>query len=84
MLKKKFSNLDLKLNFKQSSWSFPCFYCNADSNELKYFLILFIGGLCISAVLFGFGLILRGNFKKTEDLADLPLRIKKEDEQSEF
>lgn len=78
MLKRKWSEW-----FKRQGWKgngLPCFYCNADSDELKFFLILFIGGLCFGAVCVGVGLFLAGKFKSTENLADLPLKI----QQNEF
>lgn len=72
MLKKKFA----KGPFTST---LPCFYCNADSDELKYFLLLFIGGLCISSVFLLIGLCLRGSFRDTEKLADQPFKIEQEE-----
>lgn len=54
--------------------SFPCFYCSADSTELKAFLILVIGGLVLCSIFVFIGLFLKGSFKKTELLKDSPLR----------
>lgn len=68
---------------KSSRWALPCFYCNADSDELKYFLILFIGGLCLCSLLLGLGLVLRGSFKDTEKLADGPLKAETEEKEND-
>jgi len=53
----------------------PCFYCSADSGELKFFLIAVIGGLVLFSVFSAIGLYLKGYFKNTEDMSDYPLRI---------
>lgn len=60
---------------KYSNFSLPCFYCSADSTELKTFLILTIGGMALCSMFFCLGLWLKGTFKNTETLSDLPLKI---------
>lgn len=67
----------LKKNY--SKFSAPCFYCTADSAELKTFLILTIGGLALCSVFVCFGLYLRGSFNNTEELNDMPLKIEEQD-----
>lgn len=62
------------MKFKKEYWA-PCFYCNVDSSELKIFLIITIGGLVCSGIFFFIGLLLRGTFKNTESLSDLPIKI---------
>lgn len=62
-------------SLKKYMHSAPCFYCNVDSAELKTFLIITIGGLVLSSIFFAIGLVLRGTFKNTENLNDLPLKI---------
>lgn len=59
--------------------SFPCFYCSADSAELKFFLIAVIGGLVLFSLFSAVGLYLKGYFKNTEDMSDYPLRIENEE-----
>lgn len=63
---------DLKNIFK--SW-FPtggsfCFYCQVDSDELKGFLILVIGGLILASVFAFIGLWLKGRFKNVEHIKE--------------
>lgn len=64
------------------SWKVPgnfCFYCSADSFELKTFLILVIGGLCLCSVFIFWGLYLKGQFKNTEQMNDLPIKVEEQD-----
>ena len=56
----------------------PCFYCSADSEELKMFLILTIGGLVLCSFLAFLGLWFRGAFKGNEALSARPLEAEKE------
>ena len=63
-----------KLYSRHGSVSLPCFYCSADSTELKAFLILVIGGLVFCSVLVFIGLHLKGMFSNTEELRDSPLK----------
>lgn len=58
-----------------SSYSLPCFYCSADSTELKIFLILTIGGLALCSVFTCIGVWAKGGFKNTEELNDYPLKV---------
>lgn len=48
-------------------WSLPCFYCGVDSSELKIFLIVVIGGVCLTTVLIAVGAWGRGMFRRPED-----------------
>ena len=59
--------------------SLPCFYCSADSGELKLFLIAVIGGLVLFSIFSAIGLYLKGYFKNTEDMSDYPLRIENDE-----
>lgn len=52
----------------------PCFYCGADSDEMRWFLIAFIGGLVLFTLFSCIGLWLRGSFNNTENLNDAPLK----------
>jgi hypothetical protein len=63
--------------FSKDYWkgAVPCFYCQADSFELKLFLILVIGGLAGASLFFAIGLWLKGTFKNTEDQRDEPLKL---------
>ena len=61
----------------------PCFYCSADSDELKMFLILTIGGLVLCSFLAFLGLWLRGSFRGTETLSARPLEAESEGDDSE-
>lgn len=45
-----------------------CFYCSVDSTELKYFLVIVIGGLALSSLFFCIGIFLKGYFKNNEDV----------------
>ena len=60
---------------KSSNFYLPCFYCSADSTELKTFLILTIGGLVLCSILTCVGFWLKGAYKNTEQLGDYPLKI---------
>ena len=55
---------------KQKRWTntVPCFYCGVDSEELKWFLGLVIGGLVLSSVLIGVGAYFKGMFRNQEDV----------------
>ena len=57
----------------------PCFYCSADSAELKFFLVAVIGGLVLFSVFSAIGLFLRCKFKNTEKMSDYTLRIENEE-----
>ncbi|MDH5581857.1 MAG: hypothetical protein OEY33_08105 [Bdellovibrionales bacterium] len=59
----------------KSKNTLPCFYCGADSDEMRFFLLAFIGGLVLFTIFSAIGLWLRGAFKNTEQLNDLPLRV---------
>ena len=61
------------------NFSLPCFYCSADSTELKIFLILTIGGMALCSIFAFVGFWLRGSFKDNEKLNDLPLTIEEKD-----
>lgn len=67
------------MKFKKETTLFPCFYCGADSTELKMFIIATIGGLVLFSVFSAIGLYLKGYFKDTEKLGDYPLKIEKDD-----
>ena len=64
---------------KRNWSSLPCFYCSADSTELKTFLIVTIGGLAACSVFTCVGLWLRGYFKDPEHLSDTPLRAEEKE-----
>lgn len=55
-----------------------CFYCGADSSELKILLILIVGGMVISSLLVFIGLYTKGAFKNTEDLSVQPMESENE------
>lgn len=61
-----------------SSGGLPCFYCNIDSTELRFFVFGTIGALVAATLFAGIGLYLKGVFKNTEELNDLPLRLEDE------
>jgi hypothetical protein len=44
-----------------------CFYCNVDSEELKTFLIVVIGGLVCASVFVALGAYMKGYFDRVED-----------------
>jgi hypothetical protein len=44
-----------------------CFYCNVDSEELKTFLIVVIGGLVLASIFVAVGAYLKGYFNGVED-----------------
>ena len=67
-----------KLN-KGTFTTFPCFFCNVDSTELKVFVFGTIGLLALATVCFGVGLWVRGSFKNTEQLSDLSLKAEQKD-----
>ena len=70
-LKRKISNWMKRRYFN----TLPCFYCGADSFELKMVLIFIIGGLALSSVFVCIGLWLSGAYKNTEKLRDYPLKV---------
>ncbi|HLW57325.1 MAG TPA: hypothetical protein VKY27_08065 [Bacteriovoracaceae bacterium] len=45
-----------------------CFYCNVDSEELKVFLIIVIGGLFFASVCVALGALFKGYFKNIESI----------------
>ena len=67
------------MKFKKETTLFPCFYCGADSTELKMFIVATIGGLVLFSVFSAIGLYLKGYFKDTEKLSDYPLKIENDD-----
>lgn len=58
-------NLKKIFNFR-SGGSF-CFYCNVDSDELRTFLIVVIGGLVLASISIAVGAWLKGYFRNVED-----------------
>ncbi len=51
-----------------SGWrGLPCFYCGVDSTELKLFLVVVIGGICLTSVLVAVGAWARGMFNSPEE-----------------
>lgn len=50
--------------FKSGSF---CFYCNVDSEELKLFLIIVIGGLVFASIFVAAGAWFGGHFKNVEN-----------------
>ncbi len=46
----------------------PCFYCGVDSTELKVFLIVVIGGVCLTSLLIALGALGKGMFRRPEDI----------------
>lgn len=59
--------MNLKRIFKGQSGTF-CFYCNVDSEELKAFLIIVIGGLVLASISVALGAWLKGAFRNVESL----------------
>jgi hypothetical protein len=49
-------------------WGLPCFYCGVDSTELKIFLIVVIGGVCLTTVLIALWAWGRGMFRRPEEI----------------
>lgn len=45
-----------------------CFYCNVDSEELKAFLIIVIGGLVFASICIALGAYFKGYFNDVESL----------------
>lgn len=69
------------MNKKLNKWGLlPCFYCEVDSPELKFFLFAVIGGLSLAALFFGVYFYINGYFKNTEELNDLPIRLEEKKE----
>jgi hypothetical protein len=66
-----------------SRFASPCFYCSADSLELKSFLILTIGGLALCSLFVFVGLWLKGAFRATEELCDQPLKAESKGSKNE-
>ena len=57
------------MNLRKTFKGFPgslCFYCNVDSEELKTFLIIVIGGLVLASLSVALGAWLKGAFKNVE------------------
>lgn len=59
--------MNLRKTFKEymSGGSF-CFYCNVDSEELRLFLIVVIGGLVLASISIAAGAWMKGAFKNIE------------------
>lgn len=70
-------NLEKIFN-KRTSGSF-CFYCNVDSDELRTFLIVVIGGLVLASISIAVGAWLKGYFRNVEDPAIKGKVLKLED-----
>ena len=51
-----------------SGATLPCFYCGVDSTELKIFLFVVIGGVCLTSVLIAVGAWTRGMFRNPEEI----------------
>ncbi len=88
MLNTRFLRLKVYRSIKKRSSSqsrifLPCFYCSADSTELKVFIILTIGGLVLCSILAFLGFWFKGSFKDTEKLSDCPLKIEDEGKSNE-
>ena len=45
-----------------------CFYCNVDSEELKAFLIIVIGGLVFASICIAVGAYFKGYFNNVESI----------------
>lgn len=45
-----------------------CFYCNVDSEELKAFLIIVIGGLVFASICIAVGAYFKGYFTNVESI----------------
>jgi hypothetical protein len=58
--------MNLRKIYKTAPGNF-CFYCNVDSDELKAFLIIVIGGLVLASIFVAVGAWLKGYFKNIED-----------------
>jgi hypothetical protein len=58
-----------------------CFYCSVDSEELKTFLIVVIGGLVAASAFVAIGAWLKGAFANVEDpaLKEKVLKLEGED-----
>lgn len=59
--------MNLKKIFNRSSGGSFCFYCNVDSDELRTFLIVVIGGLVLASISIAVGAWLKGYFRNVED-----------------
>lgn len=59
--------MNIRKSFKGFSGFNFCFYCNVDSEELKTFLIIVIGGLVCASIFVAFGAYLKGHFNNIED-----------------
>lgn len=58
---------NIRKNFNNWKTANFCFYCNVDSEELKMFLIIVIGGLVSASLFVAFGAYLKGHFSNIED-----------------
>lgn len=59
--------MNIKKIFSKYKEANFCFYCGVDSDELKTFLIVLIGGLVTASVFIAIGLWLKGYFTNIED-----------------
>ena len=60
--------MNIRKNYKSISKANFCFYCSADSDELKLFLIVTIGALFLASVFIAIGAYLKGHFRNVEDV----------------
>jgi hypothetical protein len=65
--------------FRKYATTFPCFYCGVDSEELKIFLFVVIGGLVIASTLVGIGVWIKGGFANTEKVKEQIFEFEKRD-----
>jgi hypothetical protein len=59
--------MNIRKNFKEWQGFNFCFYCNVDSEELKTFLIIVIGGLVCASISVAMGAYFKGYFRNIED-----------------
>jgi hypothetical protein len=68
MSKINFINKIRKKNLRVS-YSSPCFYCGVDSEQMKWFLLIVIGGLVLASLSIFLYAWIRGHFNNTETMA---------------
>lgn len=73
--------MNLRKTFKGTQAGSFCFYCNVDSEELKMFLIIVIGGLVAASIFVALGAWMKGFFKNIEDptIKEKVLKLEGED-----
>lgn len=59
--------MNLRKSFNSFKGGSFCFYCSVDSDELRAFLIIVIGGLVLASALTALGAYMKGYFTNVED-----------------